>query len=275
MSDTSAFEKMEFEGWSDPGIAKGYADSFAFATRVVAQRLSDAVLAGPQTRVLDLCTGHGVVAKEILARGASVVGLDFSSSMIALARSAAPQAHFVQGNAMAMDFADHSFDAVTIGFGVPHFPDPALGLSEAARVLKPGGRIAFSIWKGKGSEGAFGWLFDAVGRLGDPAITLPEGPDAHLLATSAIAKPMVREAGFVDVQSVEMATELSIATPEALFDAFDRGAVRAASLLGGQPAAQRDAIRADLAARTRSDGIKREDGYLVPAPSVLVSAVRG
>lgn len=273
MSDTDAFEKMEAEGWSDPAIAKGYADGFAAATRVVARRLSEAVQAGRGMRVLDLCTGHGVVAAEILARGSSVVALDFSPAMIALARSAAPEAQFVQGDAMAMEFADNSFDAVTIGFGVPHFPDPARGLAEAARVLKPGGRLAFSIWQGKGSEGAFGWLFEAVGRLGDPLVTLPPGPDAHLLADSAIAGPMVTDAGFADVHLVDVATELAVHTPEALFDAFDRGAVRAASLLGGQSADRREAIRADLAARTRSDGIRHEDGYRVPAPSVIVSAV--
>jgi len=274
LPNTSEFEKMEREGWGDPAIAKGYANGFEVATRVVARRLSDAVMANSETKVLDLCTGHGVVAVELLSRGASVTGLDFSAAMISLAQAAAPGAHFVQGDAMAMDFADSSFDAVTIGFGVPHFPDPALGLAEAARVLKPGGRIAFSIWRGKGSNGAFGWLFDAVGLLGDPSVTLPTGPDAHILVDSAIAKPMVANAGFVDVQLSNVATELGVQAPESLFDAFDRGAVRAASLLGGQPTAQRDAIRADLAARTRSDGIKHEEGYLVPAPSVIISAVR-
>lgn len=274
MTDTSDFEKMEREGWGDPTIAKGYADGFEVATRVVAERLADEIMAGREARVLDLCTGHGVVAAELLARGASVTGLDFSAAMISLAQVAAPGAMFVQGDAMAMTFADHRFDAVTIGFGVPHFPDPARGLAEAARVLKPGGRIAFSIWRGKGSEGAFGWLFDAVGRLGDPSVTLPSGPDAHMLVDRSIAGPMVADAGFVDVKLTDVATELGVHAPEALFDAFDRGAVRAASLLGGQSAAQRDAIRADLAARVRSDGREHEEGYLVPAPSVVVSAVR-
>lgn len=274
MSSTREFEKMEFEGWGDPGIAKGYADGFAVATRDVAQRLSDAVSAGPDMRVLDLCTGHGVVAAELLSRGASVVGLDFSEAMIALARSTAPDATFVQGDAMAMDFAGGSFDAVTIGFGVPHFPDPLRGLAEAARVLKPAGRIAFSIWLGKGSDGAFGWLFDAVGRLGDPKVSLPEGPDAHLLAEVDVAEQMVSDAGFVDVRSVRIATELGVKTPEALFDAFDGGAVRAASLLGGQSTERRSAIRQDLAQRVRSDGVKWSEGYLVPAPAMIISAVR-
>ena len=274
MSGTSEFQKMEREGWGNPTIAKGYASGFDAATQLAAKKLSDAVLAGPKTTILDLCTGHGVVAAELLARGASVTGLDFSPAMISLAKITAPKASFVHGDAMAIDFADRSFDAVTIGFGIPHLPDPACGLAESARVLKPGGRIAFSIWRGQGSKGAFGWLFDAVGHLGDPSVTLPSGPDAHIFTDPAIAKPMVTDAGFIDVQLTDVPTELWVNTPEALFDAFDRGAVRAASLLGGQSKAQRDAIRLDLAKRTRANGIKHKDGYLVPAPCVIVSAIR-
>ncbi len=274
MTDLSDFEKMEREGWANPAIAKGYADGFDRATLLVAQRLSDAVLAGPESTVLDLCTGHGVVAAELSARGASVTGLDFSEAMISLARKAVPDVSFIQGNAMAMDFADNSFDAVTIGFGVPHFPDPERGLAEVARVLRPGGRIAFSIWKGKGSDGAFGWLFDAVGRLGDPRVTLPVGPDAHMLADRSSAEPMVTKAGFAEVELLDVPSELHVQQPDDLFDAFDQGAVRAASLLSSQPVKKRDLIRSDLAERTRSQGIICNGGFLVPAPSVIVSAVR-
>lgn len=275
MTDTREFEKMERDGWADPAVAEGYASGFEAATRVVAQGLSDAVRAGPKMRVLDLCTGHGVVAAELLAREAEVTALDFSAAMLALARRSAPEAVFVEGDAMATGLADGSFDAVTIGFGVPHYPDPARGLAEAARVLRPGGRIAFSIWCGGGSAGAFGWLIDAVGRLGDPSVVLPSGPDAHQLADGSAAEPMLADAGFADVRLTEAATELRVRDPEALFEVFDRGAVRAASLLGGQSKERRDAIRADLAARTRSDGVRTEGGYRVPAPSVIVSARRG
>ena len=274
MIDTSDFEKMERDGWSKPSIARGYADGFEMATRQVARQLSDTVFAGPNTKVLDLCTGHGVVAAELIARGAEVIGLDFSEPMIELARSAVPKAKFVRGDAMVMDFADQSFDAVTIGFGVPHFPDAAQGLKEAARVLKKGRKIAFSIWHGKGSKGSFGWLFDAVGRLADPLITLPEGPDAHVLADLAEAISTVESAGFVDVELAEVESKLCVSSPEALFDLFDGGAVRTASLLSRQPAWRRDAIRSDLAMRTKSEGIVVEQGYLVPAPSAIISAVR-
>jgi len=241
---------------------------------VVATKLADAVEAGTGQHVLDLCTGHGAVAAALLERGASVTGLDFSAAMIALAREKAPEAHFLQGDAMAMEFSDACFDAVTVGFGVPHFPDPARGLAEAARILKPGGRLAFSIWCGRESDGAFGWLFDAVGRFGDPTVTLPEGPDAHLLAARSVAAAMTEEAGFGGFQFTEVASEFLVPEAEMLFDIFYQGAVRAASLLGGQPEAQRRSIRAALAERVRSQGRKQPQGYLVPAPSVIITAVR-
>lgn len=274
MQNTTAFEKMELDGWRDPSIAKGYADGFSVATKHVARKLSDEVFADQGSVVLDLCTGHGVVASELLKRGAKVIGLDFSKTMIELARSAAPAAQFVQGDAMAMEFADASFDAVVIGFGIPHFPDPSHGLSEAARVIKREGRIAFSIWKGKGTDGSFGWLYDAVERLGDPSVTLPEGPDAHLLADWETAKSITTDAGFEDVRYTELQTEIFVPNPEALFDVFDRGAVRAAALLGSQPLETRKAIRADLARRVETAGFQSGGGYTVPAPSVVISGAR-
>ena len=274
MTDTSDFVAMERNGWGTPSIAKRYADGFEAATRLVAGKLADKVSAGAGVEVLDLCTGHGVVAKELVARGARVTGLDFSEPMIALAKSFVPSARFLQGDAMAMEFADESFDAVTIGFGVPHFPDPAGGLSEAARVLKSGGRLAFSIWRGRGSNGSFGWLFDAVERLADPSITLPHGPDAHALVEKSVATPILERAGFTDVKLVDVPSEVSLPNPTALFDLFDGGAVRAASLLSQQPLSRRQAIKEDLAMRVRLEGTKQEQAYIVPAPSVVVSAVR-
>ncbi|MDR6263511.1 methyltransferase domain-containing protein [Roseobacter sp. N2S] len=274
MTGTSDFENMERDGWSNPSIAKGYADGFEMATHLVAEKLAESVGAKPNVEVLDLCTGHGVVAKELVTRGAKVTGLDFSEPMISLAKSSVPNATFVQGDAMATGFPNESFDAVTIGFGVPHFPDARRGLIEAARVLKTGGKIAFSIWHGKGSNGSFGWLFDAVERLADPLITLPAGPDAHVLVDFEVAKAMVEGAGFTDVKLIEIASELRLQSPEALFDLFDGGAVRTASLLSRQPTSKRDAIRSDLALRTRTEGTKQEQGYFVPAPSVVISAVR-
>ncbi len=272
--DTTDFEAMERSGWADPSIARTYADAFANATQLVATELADSVNAASGLNVLDLCTGHGVVAAELVARGAEVTGLDFSPAMVSLAEVAVPDAMFVQGDAMAMAFARASFDAVTIGFGVPHFPDPANGLAEAARVLKPGGRLAFSIWYGAGSDGSFSWCFEAFGRHGDASVPMPEGPDAHQLADRAFAEAMVTKAGFGDVSFKDVPSELLIAHPDDLFDTFYKGAVRAAERFSGQTQSVRQAVRADLAERAAKDGRQGDGVWFVPAPSVVVSAVR-
>lgn len=274
MSKTDDFEKMERDGWSNPVIAQGYADGFAHATQEIASQMTELVCADANTHVLDLCTGPGAIAKALLERGAKVTALDFSDAMVALAKRAAPGARVVQGDAMAMDFDDASFDAITIGFGVPHFPDPMKGLREAARVMVPDGRLAFSIWRGKGAAGAFGWLFDAVARHGDPTVTLPAGPDAHALVDHALAENTLVEAGFRDVTSRDVATEVWVQRPEDIFDVFDQGAVRAAALLMGQSDARRDAIRAELAAQVRSEGRALDGGFVVQTPSVIVTARR-
>ena len=269
--DTTDFEAMERDGWSDPGIAKGYATAFDRATRKVACALADCVGAKRGMRVLDLCSGHGVVATELVRRGASVTGLDFSPAMVSLAEAAVPDALFVQGDAMAMAFAEASFDAVTIGFGVPHMPDPRAGLAEVCRVLKPGGRVAFSIWRGQGSEGAFGWLFDAYGRHCDSAISLPEGPDAHQFVDAELANGTMAAAGFADVKLHDVASDLWVAAPEDLFDVFYQGAVRAAALLGGQSEETRALVRNALAKQVRREGRPCSGGALVSAPSVVVT----
>ncbi len=274
MADTRAFEKMEREGWASPTIAKGYAEGFHHATQQVAERLAAAVTAGPQKTVLDLCTGHGVVAAALAKHGAVVTGLDFSDAMIELARHRVPDVDFVQGDAMDLEFAAECFEAVTIGFGVPHFPDPARGLTEAARVLKPQGRIAFSIWQGKGARGGFGWLFEAFDRLGSAEFSLPEGPDAHQFTDEAFARSVLIDAGFHNVTLENVRSQIWLPTADGLFDVFDQGAVRAASLLQGQPADCRAAIRDALTQRVQREAVPSDGGFLIPTPSVILSATR-
>jgi demethylmenaquinone methyltransferase/2-methoxy-6-polyprenyl-1,4-benzoquinol methylase len=105
------------------------------------QRAADLARVGPGSRALDVATGTGDLAIELSARGAQVVGLDFSERMLELARAKAPGIGFVQGNALELPYADASFDAVTVGFGARNFSDLERGLGELARVTRPGGRV--------------------------------------------------------------------------------------------------------------------------------------
>jgi demethylmenaquinone methyltransferase/2-methoxy-6-polyprenyl-1,4-benzoquinol methylase len=94
--------------------------------------------------VLDIATGTGDLAVELAGRvGADgeVVGVDFSEGMLAIARAKTDAVRFERGNALALPYADAQFDAATVGFGARNFSDLAVGLSEMARVVAPGGRV--------------------------------------------------------------------------------------------------------------------------------------
>ena len=159
-------------------------------------RAADLARVGPGSWALDVATGTGDLAVELASRGASVVGMDFSEGMLELARKKAPDIAFEAGDAQALKYDDASFDAATVGFGARNFGHLSVGLSEMARVVKPGGRVVvleittpskpplstfFSLW--------FDRLVPALGRVaGDPdAYTyLPASvkrfPDAPSLA---------------------------------------------------------------------------------------------
>jgi len=98
-------------------------------------------LAANPARALDVATGTGDLAIELRHRGADVVGVDFSEGMLEIARKKAPGIEFRTGNALALDFPDDEFDAATVGFGARNFDDLDRGLSEMARVVRPGGKV--------------------------------------------------------------------------------------------------------------------------------------
>ena len=104
----------------------------------------------PGHRVLDLATGTGDLALQVVAAepAATVVGLDPSERMLGVARAKLRAAglqdrvRLVTGRAEQLPFADHSFDAVSMAFGIRNVPDPQRALTEMSRVTRDGGRIA-------------------------------------------------------------------------------------------------------------------------------------
>jgi len=102
------------------------------------------VRAGPGDRVLDVATGTGLVAQELVrSHGCSVVGLDQSEAMLAIARAKLPAAvELIRGEAERLPFAEAEFDALTFTYLLRYVDDPLLTLRELARVVRPGGTIA-------------------------------------------------------------------------------------------------------------------------------------
>jgi demethylmenaquinone methyltransferase / 2-methoxy-6-polyprenyl-1,4-benzoquinol methylase len=128
------------------------------------RRLAASAVVQPGDRVLDACCGTGDLALAAAEAGGRVTGLDFSSAMLERARRKSREIEWVEGDLTALPFADASFDAVTVGFGIRNVPDLDVGLLELARVLRPGGRIAcLEITRPRGAlRPFFGLWFDRV-----------------------------------------------------------------------------------------------------------------
>jgi demethylmenaquinone methyltransferase / 2-methoxy-6-polyprenyl-1,4-benzoquinol methylase len=105
------------------------------------RRLTAEAVVRPGDRVLDGCCGTGDLAVACARVGAEVTGLDFSPRMLERARRKSSAVTWMEGDVLALPFADGSFEAATVGFGVRNVADLARGLAELARVLVPGGRV--------------------------------------------------------------------------------------------------------------------------------------
>jgi demethylmenaquinone methyltransferase / 2-methoxy-6-polyprenyl-1,4-benzoquinol methylase len=170
------------------------------------RRLAAASVVQPGDRVLDAACGTGDLAIAAREAGGQVTGLDFSGRMLERARRKSDAIAWVQGDVLALPFEDASFDAATIGFGIRNVEDLDAGLSELARVVRPGGRLAvleltrpqgvlrpfFRLW--------FDMLIPLAGKV------LPGGAAYSYLPASVRRFPgpddladALRRAGFADV----------------------------------------------------------------------------
>lgn len=264
----SAFRDLEKSGW-ESAVAE-YDDAFARLTAQSIAPLLDALEVGPGTRLLDVACGPGYVAAQAARRGAQVLGVDFSSAMVALARSRHPALEFREGDAQALQLPDAAFDAVAINFGLLHLDQPQQALNEAARVLAPGGRCAFTVWAAPPRTQAYRIVLGAIERHGRTDVPLPPGPPFFRYSEATAARQALHDAGLVDAQVREVPQVWRFARPEELFDAMLRGTVRTAALLRAQTPEALAAIRDEI--DREAQAYAADGGIAIPMPSVLAVA---
>jgi demethylmenaquinone methyltransferase / 2-methoxy-6-polyprenyl-1,4-benzoquinol methylase len=105
------------------------------------RRAADLADVAAGDEVLDVATGTGDLAVELASRGAKVTAGDFSEEMLARARAKAPSITWEWANAQDLPYDTGRFAAATVGFGARNFSDLQLGVSEMARVVRPGGKV--------------------------------------------------------------------------------------------------------------------------------------
>lgn len=160
--------------------------------------------------VLDLAAGTGVSTAELTREHVTAVACDFSLGMLRAGRGRRDRAAipFVAGDALHLPFADESFDAVTISFGLRNVADTALALQELRRVTKPGGRLVICEFSRPTFRAfRFVYLEYLMRALPWVARRVSSNPDAYVyLAESIRSWPaqaqlarIVEDAGWVDV----------------------------------------------------------------------------
>ena len=275
------FKHFELRGWRN--VAERYDSAFGSATGQAIGPMLDAARIGPGVRVLDVACGPGYVAAAAAAQGASVLGLDFAAEMVALAGRKWPGIEFREGDAENLDLPDASFggegatfDAVVMNFGILHLADPDRALAEAWRVLKPGGRLAFTVWEPPPRTVPFEIVLGAVKAWGVPDIGVPPGPPMFRFADQEEARRVLTGIGFQGVAFVHLPIMLALARPGDLFTIMLDAGVRTSGLLKAQTAVALNKIREHMQAKVAAYAIGDEADarYVLPMPAVLITAAK-
>jgi ubiquinone/menaquinone biosynthesis C-methylase UbiE len=267
--DPEAVRAFERAGWNR--AAAGYETAFATASRQFVPALLDAAGVGPGLRVLDVCCGPGVVTAAAAERGAVVGGLDFSVEMLDLARARHPTIAFEQGDAEALPYPDAAFDAVVSNFGIHHVPRPILALREAHRVLRRGGRLAFTVWAAPAENIAWKLVQEAVSRCGDPSLSTAPVPGGGF-GSAADCVAALEQAGFATIGTEALRRTWRHANGAALLAALRAGTARMAAMIGAQPEAALPAIIADI--DDAAAGYRDAAGLAVPIAAIVAHGVR-
>jgi SAM-dependent methyltransferase len=175
----------------------------------------------PGDRCLDIGCGTGATTRALASRASagSAMGVDLSGPMLAVARAAAeraalPRLTYVQGDAQVHPFEPASFDVAVSRMGCMFFADPAAALANIRRALRPGGRLALTVWQ---AVTANGWITAIDGALGEAPPTA-EGPSDYVPGPFSLADPelclsLLERAGYVDVSVKALRVPLAFGTP--------------------------------------------------------------
>jgi len=238
----SAAAEVQRRLWgTDPTAWAELAESH---NRPLFEAVLDAAGAGPGTRLLDVGCGSGLILVLATERSAIPAGLDISPGLLGIARERLPEADLREADMESLPFADASFDAVT---GVNAFQfagDPRRALSEAARVLRPGGRLVASLFAApERSQGTV--AHEAMTALIPPERAADHAPYA-LSAPGSLEASLV-SAGLTLGASGEVVCHWRYADIDEAVRALlcSAGGARAAEAAG--PDAVRDALRPALA----------------------------
>ncbi|WP_018987983.1 class I SAM-dependent methyltransferase [Aromatoleum toluclasticum] len=282
MSAPADFDARRFKAQERAGfnrIAERYAEG-AHLRADLATALLDAADLAPGQTVLDLASGPGLLARDAAARiapGGWVLASDIADGMLAegarrtAAEGKAGALGFAAADAEHLCLPDASFDRVLAGLALFMFPHPQQALAEMRRVLRPGGRIALSVWGPREAVPLISRAQDCIARILPPPRVAR--PSVFRFGEAATLAAALTGAGFSDVRIAPCPFHCRFTDAENYWQAFLDLAGGAAEALSRLPEATRHTLRAAVAADL--EGHRSADGssYTVDALALVATAV--
>jgi ubiquinone/menaquinone biosynthesis C-methylase UbiE len=225
----------------------------------------------PGDTVLELAAGladTGLMASRLVGEAGRVIVTDFAPEMVAGARRRAEEigvenAEFRMLDAERMDLETDSVDGVLCRWAYMLTTDPAAAFAETRRVLRPGGRLAFSVWASRERNPALslvGRVLESQGHIAPPE---PEAPGAFAMADPGRIRELVVGAGFAEPEIEEVSFRWSFADQEAYWRYLTETSASASPVLRSLPTTAQEAVRGQVHEAARPFHFGK--GYAFPA----------
>jgi SAM-dependent methyltransferase len=241
-----------------------FADMIEAQVRRPNERFLSVAAVGARDRVLDIGCGTGQSTRDA-ARAAvdgSVVAVDLSEAMLALARRLSDEqglrnVTFLRADAQTHEFPAASFDLCVSRFGSMFFDDPVAAFTNIGRALRPGARLVLLVWQDRDHNE---WSTAIRAALGGPVPAPPlTGPNPFSLADPVVAEGILAAAGFVDFATVDVREPVFYGRNSEIAYDFALGFPSTRDLLTGldapTTASALERLRATLAAHDTGDGV--------------------